>query len=326
MTTASLRQVGIAATLMALTATAVAATDVQVGTAVLNPGTNATSNNGNSGGLDSRSSTTTVSAGSFDNSLGVLTGASALLTPAGSISGAGGAVGLRQGDLVYSVGGASTATATISAPGSFSAQTLNSFADLSVFVTPDAGSIQGSAAYTVRADRTAASGSTGTVLGGSAQQTLTYSYLQHANASFDVEMDRNTGSLTATAVGAAFNLYALAGSLGAAQTTALDSVSYTCVSGCSDFSLSLASFSALAAGQSMSGSVALLASTSGSYSGQYLLTFDDDRLVGVGQLQNSLTLNVTGNVAAVPEPETYAMFLAGLGVMGFLGRRRRKSA
>jgi hypothetical protein len=28
------------------------------------------------------------------------------------------------------------------------------------------------------------------------------------------------------------------------------------------------------------------------------------------------------NVAAVPEPETYAMFLAGLGLMGFMARRR----
>ena len=31
-----------------------------------------------------------------------------------------------------------------------------------------------------------------------------------------------------------------------------------------------------------------------------------------------------GSVAAVPEPETYAMLLAGLGVLGFVGRRRAK--
>ena len=30
------------------------------------------------------------------------------------------------------------------------------------------------------------------------------------------------------------------------------------------------------------------------------------------------------NVAAVPEPETYALILAGLGVMGFMSRRRRQ--
>ncbi len=31
------------------------------------------------------------------------------------------------------------------------------------------------------------------------------------------------------------------------------------------------------------------------------------------------------NVAAVPEPETYAMMLAGLGLVGFMARRRRKA-
>ncbi|MDN3921878.1 FxDxF family PEP-CTERM protein [Roseateles violae] len=33
--------------------------------------------------------------------------------------------------------------------------------------------------------------------------------------------------------------------------------------------------------------------------------------------------SATVGVAAVPEPETYAMLLAGLGVVGFLARRRR---
>jgi hypothetical protein len=33
-----------------------------------------------------------------------------------------------------------------------------------------------------------------------------------------------------------------------------------------------------------------------------------------------------GSVAAVPEPETYAMLLAGLGVLGFTGRRRMKQS
>jgi hypothetical protein len=32
---------------------------------------------------------------------------------------------------------------------------------------------------------------------------------------------------------------------------------------------------------------------------------------------------VPSSVAAVPEPETYAMMLAGLGALGFLGRRRK---
>lgn len=32
------------------------------------------------------------------------------------------------------------------------------------------------------------------------------------------------------------------------------------------------------------------------------------------------------SVAAVPEPETYAMFIAGLGALGFMARRRRAKA
>ena len=33
-----------------------------------------------------------------------------------------------------------------------------------------------------------------------------------------------------------------------------------------------------------------------------------------------------GVTAAIPEPETYALFLAGLGAMGFMAKRRRKTA
>ncbi len=36
-----------------------------------------------------------------------------------------------------------------------------------------------------------------------------------------------------------------------------------------------------------------------------------------------LATSVGASVAAVPEPETYAMFLAGLGLLGFASRRKK---
>ena len=35
------------------------------------------------------------------------------------------------------------------------------------------------------------------------------------------------------------------------------------------------------------------------------------------------SVGAMSNVNAVPEPETYALMLAGLGVMGFVARRRK---
>ena len=61
----------------------------------------------------------------------------------------------------------------------------------------------------------------------------------------------------------------------------------------------------------------------------------------LGDLHQSLTVNFirgsgpsddwifrqdTDGVAAVPEPETYALMLAGLGVIGWVGRRRRQAS
>ena len=36
--------------------------------------------------------------------------------------------------------------------------------------------------------------------------------------------------------------------------------------------------------------------------------------------------DVAANLVPVPEPETYAMLLAGLGVLGFAGYRRKQAA
>lgn len=50
-------------------------------------------------------------------------------------------------------------------------------------------------------------------------------------------------------------------------------------------------------------------------SGNYALNF-----VGFGAAAGSF---YGGSVSAVPEPETYALMLAGLGIIGFIGARRR---
>lgn len=44
----------------------------------------------------------------------------------------------------------------------------------------------------------------------------------------------------------------------------------------------------------------------------------------VQQVKNTYGLTANISVAAVPEPETYAMFLAGLGIVGAIARRRKK--
>jgi len=48
-------------------------------------------------------------------------------------------------------------------------------------------------------------------------------------------------------------------------------------------------------------------------------------LLSNGQVNNFAFLGANYNVTAVPEPESYAMLLAGLGLMGAIARRRNKS-
>jgi hypothetical protein len=40
----------------------------------------------------------------------------------------------------------------------------------------------------------------------------------------------------------------------------------------------------------------------------------------------TLTSDAGRSVAAIPEPETYAMLVAGLGLLGFTARRRKQQA
>jgi hypothetical protein len=55
--------------------------------------------------------------------------------------------------------------------------------------------------------------------------------------------------------------------------------------------------------------------------GAYTLTVDTST---AGLYKGNLSM--TAAIAPVPEPETYAMMLAGLGALGFVGRRRKAQA
>ena len=44
-----------------------------------------------------------------------------------------------------------------------------------------------------------------------------------------------------------------------------------------------------------------------------------------GSVDRNISIQVEGPVGAVPEPEIYALMIGGLGVLGWVGRRRRKS-
>ncbi len=65
----------------------------------------------------------------------------------------------------------------------------------------------------------------------------------------------------------------------------------------------------------------------GSYTGSFLLGVDSwnggPSTNGVGWRQASLTLDQ--QTAPIPEPETYAMMLAGLGLLGVAARRRKQA-
>jgi hypothetical protein len=156
---------------------------------------------------------------------------------------------------------------------------------------------------------------TQTLSGLSGTESLTYSYLRHANASFS--SGANTDERT-VAAGSGFSIF----NLGDASTTKLDYVSRQCISGdCNAFTVTMPTSGDVTGGSSLTGMTALTATATPNSTATYRLTFSDDTAVGVAstRMQNTMLLTV----AAVPEPSEWAMLLSGLMVIGFIARRRR---
>jgi hypothetical protein len=55
---------------------------------------------------------------------------------------------------------------------------------------------------------------------------------------------------------------------------------------------------------------------------QFTGTFSSLSWTNTPEFFYAFTVGLNGPVAAIPEPETYAMLLAGLGLLGFAARRR----
>ncbi len=153
-----------------------------------------------------------------------------------------------------------------------------------------------------------------------------YSYLLHSLASFDGSSDSNTltldfGNVTQyTTASLSFSVFNLADD----NRTGLDLDSIGNGSGNTGaFSTDISSFTGLAQGSNQTIVASMLTSIPGQFNAQYLLNLSDADLGASSTWQNQqLTLNLVGNVSAVPVPG--AVWLFGSAMMGLIGMGRRK--
>lgn len=185
--------------------------------------------------------------------------------------------------------------------GSFTGQVSTS---ISAFKEPGAGGNGG--VSTAVFDPLGNRGLTGEV-------SLSYSYLTHANASFDLTGDTDSLRLEGPT---GFSIVAL----GDEHTTGLQLLDVACSGDCSAFVLTTAGAQALQAGQTLQGNLLFL-DESVAASATYTFTFSDDLNLGAASTRqlNTVSLSVENVLTAVPEPS--ALWLMGAGLL-LVARRR----
>jgi hypothetical protein len=169
---------------------------------------------------------------------------------------------------------------------------------------------------------------------------LTATFLRESGDSFDVA-DMTTFVVPPGTIPAAFGTRSLSPFANETSATAFivnfsSSVSSAAIS-FGDFGADLDDFS-MQAFSGLNGTGTTLATTANIYGSLAFPNIDTGTVSapginsivfigGTSDFPNSLyfdNLTVTSNVAAIPEPSTYALMLAGLGFVGFVANRRRK--
>lgn len=152
-----------------------------------------------------------------------------------------------------------------------------------------------------------------------------YSYLLHAAPSFDAgsmatSLTLDFGTIQQYSVASLnFDLFNMADS----NRTGLDLDSFSGTGDTEFFSTNLSQFSNLEQGGSQGFFATLLTDTLGSFNAQYLLNLSDADFDASDTWHNHhLTLNLTGNVSAVPVPAAVWLFSSAL--IGLIGSRRLK--
>ena len=264
--------------------------------------------------------------GSSTASLSAL-GASATFTPAVTVAGSGCALGMGMMGPNSCTWGPATATTVTHGSATVASASLDNYVGTgATSVALTLPSLQ--ATSTLSATQGPASKSTSTyTVNWSGNVQTNYSYLLHAAPSFSngAQLGALTLNFGTLAQGSANpSLSFMLHNLSDPNRVGLDLDAITVTGDAGRFSTNLASFTDLAQGGAQAFLAGLDTSTAGSFSAHYILTLSDAD-VGASSTRGiyQMELNLVGNVAAVPEPETYAMMLAGLGLIGGMARRRR---